>query len=404
MDLDTRTLFLINVTNNFVAAGAILLAWYHGRHSLGLRIWSTGLALGGTGALLIGLRGTISDLLSVAVGNILVVAGFATTWLSIKRFNTARYELGIVSAVVMGFAVIFVGSWLAGADQATRVVIASIFVGGLAMMAAWEVLAGARVEPLRARRPMAIAFFVLAMIFVGRGVMTYVHGPGKSVEALERIQQAALFGSTMCIIAINLCLLTLANERLRNRFERLASTDELTGIFNRRSLMETGDRLCRRAAAGGTAACALMMDLDHFRSINRKYGHEGGDRALVAFAGFARDQLRPTDVFGRYGGEEFCALLVGADLAQAERVAERLRSGLADLPIDVGGRTFSITASIGVAPLIDGDFRAAVRDADAALYRAKELGRNRVVRSTDAQAPVQRAGKPEEAPSDQDFY
>jgi diguanylate cyclase (GGDEF)-like protein len=174
-------------------------------------------------------------------------------------------------------------------------------------------------------------------------------------------------------------LLMMANGRLRRRYEKLASTDELTGLPDRRFFLEHGERLCSRAARGKLPACILLMDLDHFSEVNRQFGHPGGDHALASFAAFARTQLRPTDLIGRYGGEEFCVLLQGTDEHEGLRVAERLRTGVADMAIDVGGRALRITVSIGLTRLDDdGDLRASIRKADIAPYRAKGLGRNLV--------------------------
>ena len=121
-----------------------------------------------------------------------------------------------------------------------------------------------------------------------------------------------------------------------------------------------------------------MMDLDHFAEVNKRFGHAGGDLALVAFAGLLRQHMRPTDTVARYGGEEFCALLTGTDIEETTRIAERLRQAVAGQSIDLGGHAVKITVSIGIARLRDGDLAASIRDADAALYRAKALGRNRV--------------------------
>ncbi len=388
MDFDVRTLLLVNVTNSFVAAGAIFLAWYQSHPTLGLRGWAIGLAIGGAGSLLLGMRGIAPDVISVLVGNVLVAGGFATIWMSLRRFNTGKLEVGLVLISSAAFTAVFLPAWLMDAGTAIRIVIASGFLGGVCLLAAWEVWRGGRQEPLRARGPMMVMMVALAAIFLGRVVLTLIYGVTADFMAGNWLQGAALFGTTVILIGLNLGILTLANERLRKKSDRLASVDELTNVWNRRALMEKGERLARRAAADGSAACVLMFDLDHFHNINGTFGHEGGDLALAAFATFVQQQIRPTDLFGRYGGEEFCALLIEADLAQGGQVAERLRSGVAALTVDVGQRQVHLTVSIGIALLRAGDFQAAIRDADAALFQAKEQGRNRVVAASDAVAAV----------------
>ncbi len=189
---------------------------------------------------------------------------------------------------------------------------------------------------------------------------------------------ARLFVDTLCLLTIVFGLLTMAHERLRRRFEELALTDPLTGLPNRRCFFERAEWLSRHATDNRLPAAVLMMDLDHFSKINQRFGHHGGDRALAAFAAAVRAELRAHDLVGRYGGEEFCALLRGADDQEARRIAERLRAAVAALSIDVDGQALRFTVSIGVAPLADVDLPATMRRADAALYRAKDRGRNQV--------------------------
>lgn len=162
-----------------------------------------------------------------------------------------------------------------------------------------------------------------------------------------------------------------ANERL----ERLASTDALTGLQNRRCLMLAAEDEFRRAGTGQPASL-IMFDVDHFKRLNDDFGHQTGDEVLKAVGATLRQALRKSDVAGRYGGEEFAAVLPGADWEQAAAVAEKIRAAIEDL--DAFPRV--VTASFGVAQWDPG--MAGVGDwfaaADEALYRSKAGGRNRV--------------------------
>jgi len=122
-----------------------------------------------------------------------------------------------------------------------------------------------------------------------------------------------------------------------------------------------------------------MMDLDHFSAVNQRFGHAGGDHALVAFARLLREQVPPTHIVARYGGEEFIAFLGGVEAAEGTRIAERLRVAVAGQAIEIRGQTLKLTVSIGIAALYDGDLGAAIRSADEALYQAKAQGRDQVV-------------------------
>jgi len=169
--------------------------------------------------------------------------------------------------------------------------------------------------------------------------------------------------------------------------ESLANTDALTGAASRRKLLELGNRECARALRDARPLAVLAIDIDHFKHVNDTHGHAAGDRVLKIVVACCQSQLRNNDVLGRLGGEEFAVVLPGADTDAAQRVAERIRERIADTPTQLDSATIRVTASIGVATF-DGKtpFEALLADADAALYRAKHEGRNRVVVSPAAQA------------------
>jgi diguanylate cyclase (GGDEF)-like protein len=157
---------------------------------------------------------------------------------------------------------------------------------------------------------------------------------------------------------------------------RLAATDALTGMLNRRAFLERAQSICERAADGGTLS-AIMLDIDHFKAINDECGHEVGDQTLCAVASELAGRHA---VVGRLGGEEFAILLEGDDLAAAVAAAERLRAAIAALRLQIGPRSLTITCSFGVSEWRNSDgIEQLLKCADLALYKAKHGGRNRVV-------------------------
>jgi diguanylate cyclase (GGDEF)-like protein len=174
-------------------------------------------------------------------------------------------------------------------------------------------------------------------------------------------------------------ILVMAKERSDLVHRAAASTDELTGIANRRGFMEEADRLIRKQAWKNQPVSVLMFDLDHFKSINDRFGHAVGDEALRVFARTATVSLRASDAIGRLGGEEFAAILP-SDLPVALVAAERVRAAFAAAAAEVSGENVAATVSIGVASAAEMpcDLAAVLARADAALYRAKKAGRNRV--------------------------
>jgi diguanylate cyclase (GGDEF)-like protein len=180
-----------------------------------------------------------------------------------------------------------------------------------------------------------------------------------------------------------------ANETI----ERLARTDALTGLANRRTLDEAFQREFPRAERLHESLTIIVADLDHFKSINDKFGHIAGDQVLIATAATFGSQLRPYDLAARYGGEEFVMLLPATSIEEARDIAERIRADVTTIAVDSCPR--QITISLGVASWIPGESQEHfVARADAALYRAKTRGRNCVEAATQyVGAAVQRGGR-----------
>ena len=174
-------------------------------------------------------------------------------------------------------------------------------------------------------------------------------------------------------------------RRLESELRRLADTDALTGAMTRRCFLTLGERAWRGSQDSGSTACVLMLDLDRFKAINDRYGHGGGDAALVAFAEACRGNLRGVDLFGRMGGEEFAVVLVDAGLDVGLEVAGRLRRAVAAMTVSVEQGAIPVSVSVGLAAgRPDEALQTALMRADAALYAAKAAGRD-CVRGTEAE-------------------
>jgi two-component system cell cycle response regulator len=176
-----------------------------------------------------------------------------------------------------------------------------------------------------------------------------------------------------------------ARENLRVQ----ATHDPLTGVWNRRAILEILGNDLARSRREGPPVAAAIADLDHFKRINDTYGHVAGDMALCEAVSRMRTLLRPYDAIGRYGGEEFLIVLPGCTAQDALRLAERLRVGLSQETVTIPGGRIIVTSSLGVAAsdtIAAPDATSLVRAADAALYRAKAYGRNRLELATAADA------------------
>ena len=172
--------------------------------------------------------------------------------------------------------------------------------------------------------------------------------------------------------------ITLRNAELFREVRENSLRDGLTGCFNRTHAIEVIDTELRRARRSQAPVSLIMFDIDHFKDVNDKHGHLCGDAVLAAVGVRMRDVLRGSDLKCRYGGEEFLVLLPETPLEGAKRVADTLRRELADMQVDWKNEPVKITASFGVAGALPSeiDTQAIIGRADAALYRAKDQGRN----------------------------
>lgn len=174
--------------------------------------------------------------------------------------------------------------------------------------------------------------------------------------------------------------LALANSQ--RQLKMLAATDSLTRLPNRRSFFSAAEALL---ADTGEPASLLVIDADHFKELNDSYGHATGDKALCAIADILRSSFRRTDLICRVGGEEFAVLLPGTDIAQAEKMANRVVNKVAASPLSEPGAIIEYSVSCGVADTsVSQDLAALFKAADDAMYLAKQQGRNRVVLLRDA--------------------
>jgi diguanylate cyclase (GGDEF)-like protein len=196
----------------------------------------------------------------------------------------------------------------------------------------------------------------------------------------RRTQLVAIAGLTGLVTAFFLGYALLSHRRHRAELIRLAERDELTGLLNRRAIVRKAvEFLTRAREAKGTLIIGLI-DLDHFKSINDRFGHAVGDQLLQRFAAALRTALHTREVFGRYGGEEFLVLFPDSTLEEARQSAERLRGHLRDQRMRVDDQEVAVTLSLGLASYETGDvlFDQVARRADIALYVAKTQGRDRV--------------------------
>lgn len=239
-----------------------------------------------------------------------------------------------------------------------------------------------------------LAFFGLVGLHALR---VYVYGAG--VEAPVSLLQPSAWGlffivcGSVTVPGLFLALLFMIQSSQAEKMQAALTFDSLTQAYSRRSILDELERELQRCERSGGKLAVLVLDIDHFKSINDRYGHAGGDTALRHFARVVQNAVRSSDRFGRMGGEEFVLLMYDCDPASALVQAQRVCDALRDMPLYLQGLEVQMTTSGGLASYQPGDSADVIlARADVALYRAKEQGRDRVEMAWSSRGMVRAGG------------
>ncbi|MBB3999557.1 GGDEF domain-containing protein [Aureimonas pseudogalii] len=304
-------------------------------------------------------------------------ASLTLSWSGLRLFNGRKISLVTVGCATLLPGTVYAATVLVGMPM--RIALASIFAlcGAYAAAGAYEAVRRSREQRLWSAYIVAASLGSYAlMLLLTLGMLVATDLPMNTSES----SMMSMILDQASGILIYFGYIAMANERAVLTIERLADTDPLTGLVNRRGLQAALAQLKPMVAPYGSSG-VLLADIDHFKMINDTHGHQAGDAVLVAFASRVREALRVGDILARWGGEEFLAVLPQTEAGELAVVAERLRSSIESEPFTLpNGLAIRVTVSVGVsemAPVI-GHLEAATREADAALYEAKQNGRNQV--------------------------
>jgi diguanylate cyclase (GGDEF)-like protein len=330
--------------------------------------------------MLFGQYGQVSDLISIDLANALLFTAFALTWTGTRVFDHRKPRPVLMFA---GAALWLVVSYVPGFADAfeLRVLLSSGIIATYTWATAYEFWRG-RNEALVSRWPAIFLLFAHGALYLLRTPLgAMLPGLPTSNEVFDSVWLTVLsFEALLFTIAIAFILLAMAKERTEQGHKTAALIDPLTGIANRRAFLQDGEAELKRQAANPRPLAVMLLDIDNFKSVNDRFGHAVGDRVLKIFAEVSSGCMRHIDLFGRLGGEEFAAVLRDTSRERALAVAEQIRLGFAEASLDVEGAPVVATVSIGIVISYDAmlDLPALLAQADHALYRAKDLGRNRV--------------------------
>ncbi|WP_132805517.1 GGDEF domain-containing protein [Tepidamorphus gemmatus] len=379
MMLDTFTIVFMAAATTFLIAILLGIAWYQDQDQRLLGWWSASYLLKSAGCILILLRGSIADPLSIDLANALILVGAAFAWGGSRVFDGRHMPvwtlfLGAVVWLVACRVPAFYDSFQ------TRAAGFSALYASYCAATAYEFWRG-RADALSARYMLVVAHAIQAVLYGIRVPATLILPPPAEVMAPDVWFGLWVLMPIMLGIAAAVLVVAITMERALASQRAAAAVDTLTGALNRGALIEAAAKRLRTRGGPASNVAMLVFDLDCFKQINDRFGHATGDRALRVFADVVRSCLRVDDIFGRLGGEEFAVLLPGAGESDGLAVAERIRAAYSLKPIEHGGIVIRSTVSVGVAAAQTG--RSSVdqllAEADKALYRAKHAGRDRVV-------------------------
>jgi diguanylate cyclase (GGDEF)-like protein len=373
------TLLAITVFTPALAGCLLLFSWLQHRKVTALALWGSGFITASVATtLIIVLRGTIPDFWSIVVGNALLAVAYGILWCGARKFDDKNISIPLALLGVLLWIVSCSIGPVYSRPEARATVMAAIGVA-YTLLIVFELWRG-RGDQVWRWPIMVLLFAHAAAIPIHIPLAGALTNPDPSEPSDLDLLTFAVFESAFVCISTAYLFGGLAKDRIAARYLGASLIDPLTGVANRRGFFERGEKLLKRARFARQPTALVMFDLDRFKSINDRYGHRTGDEVLSAFCRLATSQMRPNDLFGRIGGEEFAGLLPDTAHHDAVRLAERVRSAVEISSHAVDHDTIGLTVSVGVA-IADkerSDLSALMDSADKALYRAKTLGRNRV--------------------------
>jgi diguanylate cyclase (GGDEF)-like protein len=375
--IDGRTMLMVMLVSNVLMAAVLWFA-FAGRFRDGLGKWTISLWVQALAWLLFAGRSLIPDLLSIAAANGLLALAWSLQFAAIIEFRHRPVPHWLLWAPMAGAMILFLA--LMGNPHA-QLLTGSWLYGAANVLIASTVLRGRPRHIFRARWLLAGCYLIAALTLIARGIGSWADQEAFATAVADNSYDGLLdLGIYAFIVAGSLAFLLMHKERSDEESSRLATTDPLTGVFNRRTFIELAEQELARSRRARTPLSLMMLDLDHFKRVNDTYGHLTGDEVLVSFTRLIKDCVRRGDLIVRYGGEEFCVLLPATALSAATALAERIRATAASSALTA--KPFKVTVSIGITAYA-GDAVIALGGllarADAALYRAKDEGRDRVV-------------------------
>ncbi len=368
--LDLPTLALVAIGLADLLGLFLVFCWLQDREIRALAWWGTAYFLGAS-SLTLWLSPEFAHRMPLEIPEAMSLLACGVIWSGTRLFHgrplsvTGTFAGAVLWPVLCQFPEMPPGS-------SARVMVGAGFAAVYTFLIAREFWRERR-DSVKSRTAGIVVPALHASIFLLPAAMEFVAGENSTVWVTLFVLQVMIYSVGGAFIA-----LLMVKDRHMTVYRTAAETDHLTGLLNRRAFLANAVALATRQNLRDTSVTLLIFDLDHFKSINDRFGHATGDAALYVFAQVLRSSMRANDIFGRLGGEEFAAIVPG-DLSVAEIIAERVRSAFERVATTIEGHSVNGTVSIGAAsaaaPVTSLDLLMGC--ADAALYEAKRTGRNR---------------------------
>lgn len=380
-NLNLQTLVYVNsiLVSIVILSHMVLIIW---NPSIpGIPLWAAGNLALGSGFYLLVLRPYLPVFFTIVLANTLILCGYYLIYLGIRKYMGKRLFSHKAFILFIIFYILYEGYFsYSSFDLVNRASLSAMATAILSFLISWETLQKLTVRSI----PYLFfsgTFFIHALFNLLRSFFL-LFMPDQTPFFQGGGMAKLLFSELVVFIfAITLGYIFLISARLVEKLRQQAEIDHLTEIFNTRALSKLAGKALSMTRRNDTILSVLLIDIDHFKKINDSYGHAAGDKILRDFARTLSRNIRPSDVVGRIGGEEFTILLPDTDKAEAFKVADRLRSIVETTKFRHKNATIQFTISVGVTSS-DGkgkDFDIIMREADTALYQAKKEGRNKAV-------------------------
>lgn len=377
--MDLATLWYL--TTGTAVLAAIMTFWErkgHGQRSRELGLWASAYGVFVIGCVLALNRDTLPGVAGPAITNVVMMLGYLLVFQGVLALDGRKLPATLIAGLLAAIGT----AWFAAGAGAAGLLwnhVSALPIAVVCGLTAFALLRSRTVRTLRSR-PVAVATFAChALFYAARTfvvpIIASIHGD----DVLPLVAEITMYEAVLFTVAMPMSLLALVREEDRANLLATARTDFLTGLNNRQGFFELAPR--RLSHAGKYAPHALLaFDLDHFKAINDRYGHDAGDRILKLFADISREVVAPGSMSARLGGEEFAILLPDTTGADAHAIGQDIARRFAEAAARIDGPGIPATVSIGLAEACgrEADLATLLATADRALYRAKMLGRNRI--------------------------